>query len=104
MNILKRIFMFKPTDKSEKFQLSLDDETEFDIRNEENIKTEYVSDSIEKNSSYIKKRFSASVNDDVIIREIVLKNGREAFVIFYDGMTDGKTIDDNIKNSVIELP
>lgn len=104
MNILKRIFMFKPTDKSEKFQLSLDDETEFDIRNEENIKTEYVSDSIEKNSSYIKKRFSASVNDDVIIREIVLKNGREAFVIFYDGMTDGKTIDDNIIKSVIELP
>lgn len=104
MNILKRIFMFKPTDKSEKFLLSLDDETEFDIRNEENIKTEYVSDSIEKNSSYIKKRFSASVNDDVIIREIVLKNGREAFVIFYDGMTDGKTIDDNIIKSVIELP
>lgn len=104
MNILKRIFMFKPTDKSEKFQLSLDDETEFDIRNEENIKTEYVSDSIEKNSSYIKKRFSASVNDDVVIREIVLKNGREAFVIFYDGMTDGKTINDNIIKSVIELP
>ena len=104
MNILKRIFMFKPTEKSEKFLLSLDDETEFDIRNEENIKTEYVSDSIEKNSSYIKKRFSASVNDDVIIREIVLKNGREAFVIFYDGMTDGKTIDDNIIKSVIELP
>ena len=104
MNILKQIFMFKPTDKSEKFLLSLDDETEFDIRNEENIKTEYVSDSIEKNSSYIKKRFSASVNDDVIIREIVLKNGREAFVIFYDGMTDGKTIDDNIIKSVIELP
>ena len=104
MNILKRIFMFKPTDKSEKFLLSLDDETEFDIRNEENIKTEYVSDSIKKNSSYIKKRFSASVNDDVIIREIVLKNGREAFVIFYDGMTDGKTIDDNIIKSVIELP
>ena len=104
MNILKRIFMFKPTEKSEIFLLSLDDETEFDIRNEENIKTEYVSDSIEKNSSYIKKRFSASVNDDVIIREIVLKNGREAFVIFYDGMTDGKTIDDNIIKSVIELP
>lgn len=104
MEIFKKLFLFKAADKPEKFELSESNETEFDVRNEETIKKEYVNADFEKNISYIKRRFKVPINNDVVIREIVLKGKRKAFIAFYDGMTDGNAINDNIIKSLIEMP
>ncbi len=104
MNLLKKFFTFTPSSKTEKFVLSDDKEVDFDVREEKEIKKEYVSEDIEKNLSYIRNRFSVPFNNDVVIRQMILKNERKAFIVFYEGMADGKYIDNNIIKSLMELP
>lgn len=102
--LLKKVFTYTPPSKSEKFVLSGNDELEYDIRCEKNIEKHYVSESVEENLSYIKKRFSVPLNNDVVIRELKMKCGISAFIVFYDGMSDSKAINNNIIKSLLELP
>ncbi|MGM9935958.1 MAG: spore germination protein [Candidatus Ornithomonoglobus sp.] len=104
MNILKELFRYTPKNEPEKFILSEPEKPEFDIRNDKKHENAYVSDSIEVNRAYIKKRFNFPLNNDVVIRELKLKNNIEAFVIFYDGMSDSDYINNNIIKSLLELP
>lgn len=104
MNIIKSLFRYKPPAEPERFTLSEPPEAEFDIRREETLNKEYVSDSIEVNRAYISKRFSAPLNNDVVIREMKLRGGTDAFLVFYDGMSDGDQINNNIIKSLAELP
>ena len=103
-DIVKKFFIFSPSGKREKFVLTDEKETDFDIREEKEVKNDYVSENIEKNLSYIKRRFNIPLNNDVIIREIVLKNDRHGFVLFYDGMVSSDYINNNIIKSLYELP
>ncbi len=103
MNIFKELFAFTPRSKAEKFILSQPDRAEFDVRNEKNIEKDYVSDSIDENIAYIKKRYRIPQNNDVMLREISLKDGHRAFVVFFEGMVDSQAIDDYIIKSLIEL-
>lgn len=102
--LLKKIFTYTPIERENEFELSAEDEFEFDVRNEKKVCKEYMSANIEENLSYIKRRFSFPRNNDVVIREIKLKGDVGAFLVFYDGMASSQYIDNNIIKSLIELP
>lgn len=104
MNIIKEFFAFTPRSKGDKFTLSSKEEIDYDVREERNIQKDYVSSDIEKNIAYIRKRYAVPLNNDVVIRQIGLKNGRKAFILFFDGMVDGQAIDEYIIRALIELP
>ncbi len=103
MSFLKGLIKFKPKPQEPRFILSKEAEPEFDIRNEEVIKKEYVRENIEENIAYIKKRFSVPLNNDVVIRRIELKNNIQAFLIYYEGMSNTTIINNNIIKSLLEL-
>ena len=103
MNFLKELFTFIPASKADAFSLSNDETTEFDVREEKNVEKNYVSTNIEENLAYIRRRYNIPLNDDVILREIALKDGRQAFVIFFEGMVNSQAIDDYIIKSLIGL-
>ncbi len=104
MSVLKELFRYNPPNEQERFILSEQEKPEFDIRNDKKHEKVYVSDNIEVNRAYIKKRFNFPLNNDVVVREMKLKNNTEAFIIFYDGMTDSDYINNNIIKSLLELP
>lgn len=104
MNVLKKIFVYTPKGKPEKFILSEDKKPEFDIREDKKVKRDYVSDNIEENLSYLRRRFNSPLNNDVVIREISLKNNVKAFIVFYDGMVSTESVNNNIIKSLLELP
>ncbi len=101
---LKKMLTYTPEPQSEKFVLSENDELEYDVRREKKVEKNYVSESIEENLSYMRKRFNVPLNNDVVIRELKMKCGISAFIVFYDGMVDGKTVNNNIIKSLLELP
>lgn len=104
MKFLKEIFTFSPSSKPDKFELSNDDEVEFDIRKTKKFEKTYVFGEYEKDLAYMRKRFSVPLNNDVVIRELTLKDEKKAFLIFYDGMADGEAVNNNIIKSLLELP
>lgn len=104
MNFFKKMFTYMPSGKYERLELSINKETEFDSRKEKEFEKVYVSKNIEKNLSYLRERFAVPFNNDVVIREIIIKNGRRAFIVFYDGMVSSEYIDNNIIKSLMELP
>lgn len=103
MNILKELFAFTPKSKPDRFTLSKEENVDFDIRREKTIEKNYVFDSIEKNIAYMRDRYNVPQNNDVVIREIGLNDGKKAFVMFFEGMVDSQAIDEYIIKSLIEL-
>ncbi len=103
MSFFKKLIKFTPKPEEERFVLSKAQEPEFDIRNESVVKKEYVRESIEENLAYIKERFHVPLNNDVVIRQIELKNKTRAFLIYYEGMSNTVLINDNIIKSLLEL-
>lgn len=103
MQLLKGVIVHKMK-KYEKFELTSENKPEYDVRNDKDYTQDYVFDSYEKNLSYINKRYSISINNDIVIRKILLKNDIQAFIIFYDGMVDSDAVNNNIIKSLIELP
>ena len=83
MNVIKKLFTYSPPPQSEPFVLTREPEPEYDVRKEKRVQNDYVSDNIEKNLAYIKKRYNVPLNNDFVIREIKLDNGTGAFVIFF---------------------
>ncbi len=106
LNYLKKFFIYSPPEKDIPFVLNAPkDQPEFDIRNrKQEPQPCTVYDSIEKNREYIAKRFDYPHNNDVVIRELMLNRDTKAFLIYYDGMTDGKDINNNIIKPLLELP
>lgn len=104
-NILKKLFVFSP-DYEEDFKLTEKKEnTVYDVRNEKEKKEIfYVSEKIGENLAYMKKRFTYPINNDVVIRELKLKNDRRAFIIFIDGMVNSELIDLSIIETLQKLP
>ena len=70
--------------------------TQFDV---ENI---YLD--INKNLEYMKIKYNALINSDIIIRDFLLKSSNKqykAFIIYIDGMVDSKLINDFILNPLM---
>ena len=63
-----------------------------------------VSKSYEENLSYVRNRFNVPINNDIVIRELVLKEGRKAFIVFIDGMVSTDMVDLAIIKTLLEIP
>lgn len=105
LNALKNTFTFNP-DYNEEFKLTDNkNEAVYDVREEEEEKNiPYVKESIDENLSYMKKRFTYPINNDIVIREIKMKNERRAFLVFIDGMVDSELVDLAIIKTMQSIP
>lgn len=101
--IADKIFKYEPPAKQAEFDLTDDNELDFDIRSDKNIEKVYVEKDIEKNLSYINSRFSIPLNNDVVLRTFEIYGGRKCFLIYYEGMVVTQYVDDNIIKSFMEL-
>lgn len=103
---LKSLFEFKEPPYKTDFTINRTKKTAaYDIREEkEPHKDSYVTSNIEESLSYIKNRFSYPLNNDVVIRELNLRQNRHAFVIFIDGMVDTDNVDEAIIKPLLMLP
>ena len=106
-NAVKDYLMFTPRAREEKFYLGTpQSNTEYDVRGESEATTERdtVFCDIEQNLSYVKKRFTYPINNDVVIREISMRRGRRAFIVFIDGMVSSELVDLAVIKPLLELP
>lgn len=104
-NLAKRLLIYEPPENNTPYLL--EDKTDkpvYDIRNEKEEKTPEISKQYSENINYIKKRFDYPHNNDVVIREIMLRENVQAAVVFYDGMCDGDSINNSIIKPLLELP
>lgn len=104
MGFIKNLFTYKPSEKREKFELTAELRAEYDVRRDKTIEKTYVSGNYDVDLAYIRNRFKVPQNNDVVIREMVLRDQTRAFVVFYDGMASSEFIDNNIIKSLLELP
>ena len=103
---LKTIFRFTPPPQENTFTLKEPyDNVDYDIRTDVTQHApQPISADMEKNLSYIRHRFSIPQNDDFVIRPILMKNNRRAFLLFIDGMTDTDSINNAIIKTLLEIP
>lgn len=106
-SLIKRAVIFNPPTVTEEFSIQKKpDNIKYDVRTDGlQAKPEYkISKRLEENLKYIQKRFSYPDNNDFVIRKITLRGEKKAFVIFYDGMADGDSINTSIIGTLLELP
>lgn len=104
---IKNYITFTPNEREDKFFLKKQSsDTEYDVRNEKkkSTETDTVFAEIDKNLSYVKKRFTYPINNDVVIREIKMREGRKAFLVFIDGMVNTEMVDLAIIKTLLEIP
>ena len=106
MGFMKKLFTFEDRGYKDEFVLTKPDQiTEYDVREEKKKEEKaYVYNNIEENLAYIKKRFTYPINNDFVIREIAMKGGRRAFIIFIDGMVTTSSVNEAVIKSMQELP
>jgi spore germination protein KA len=106
-NKIKDYLLFSRNSTEDRFFLKNEtNSTEYDVRNEhvETTENDKVFSDIEENLSYVKKRFTFPLNNDVVIREIKMKEGRRAFLVFIDGMVSTEMVDMAIIKTLLEIP
>ena len=104
---IKDYVIFSPTAQENDFKLkNKSNDIEYDVRNEktETTANDTVSKSYEENLSYVRNRFNVPINNDIVIRELVLKEGRKAFIVFIDGMVSTDMVDLAIIKTLLEIP
>ena len=106
MSFIKKLFTFDDSGYKDEFILTKPEPlTQYDVRKENNDEEKaYVYNNMEENLAYIKKRFTYPINNDVVIREIELKGGRRAFLVFIDGMITTSSVNEAVIKSMQELP
>lgn len=104
---VKDYLLFNKGNRSRNFTLTDDEEIiNYDVRGE-NVKStgdDKIFKSIDKNLAYVKARFKYPINNDVVIREIMIKNKVRAFVVFIDGMVDTDSVNNSVIKSLQALP
>ncbi|MGN0106696.1 MAG: spore germination protein [Hominilimicola sp.] len=104
---VKDYLLFTPKTQEDRFYLNnRENSTEYDVRNEnkETTENDKVFKDIEQNLSYVKERFTYPINNDIVIREIIMKEGRRAFVVFIDGMVNTEMVDLAVIKTLLEIP
>ena len=104
---IKDYVIFSPTAQENDFKLkNKSNDIEYDVRDEktETTANDTVSKSYEENISYVRNRFNVPINNDIVIRELVLKEGRKAFIVFIDGMVSTDMVDLAIIKTLLEIP
>ncbi|MBR4173038.1 MAG: spore germination protein, partial [Clostridia bacterium] len=106
LKLLKRQLLYQSDSGKEEFALENEGNAAiYDVREEKAVKIdEKVSKNLEENRRYVETRFCAEKNNDVVIRDLRLRGGKSAFLLFYEGMCAGDAIDGNIIKPLLELP
>lgn len=109
MNIkgyLKNIFLFENEGSNHEFVLyKKNQNVDYDVRKEvKSPKKTLVSEDLDENLSYIKKRFSIPLNNDFVTRTVRMKNDRRAFLVFIEGMVDTDNVNSNVIKGLQEIP
>ena len=105
-DLIRKIVLYKPPPEGNSFTLAeTHEKPAYDVRTEKPAPpVPKISRSLDFNRGYIEERFDYPQNNDVVIRDIVLRGGVRAIVVFYDGMCDGTAINDGIIKALLELP
>ena len=106
-NQVKDYLLFTPKTQEDRFYLNNRKNcAEYDVRSEKKETTENdrVFKDIEQNLSYVKERFTYPINNDIVIREITMKKGRRAFIVFIDGMVSTDMVDLAVIKTLLEIP
>lgn len=107
-NMLKNFFE-SPEQTEYNFTLSAPYENDnnsqiYVSQDEKAFETENIFPSLSVNLEYVKVKYNALINSDIIIREFTL-NARnkqyQAFLLFIDGMVDSELINDNILQALM---
>lgn len=105
MGFIKSLFTFSENKNKDEFVLYQQKSVaDYDVRNEKEEKKVYVFDDFKKNLSYIRDRFSYPINNDVVIRKLLLKGDKRAFLIFIDGMVSTDQVDGFVIETLQKLP
>ena len=105
-DLIRKIVLYKPPPEGNSFTLAeTHEKPTYDVRTEKPAPpVPKISRSLDFNRGYIEERFDYPQNNDVVIRDIVLRGGVHAIAVFYDGMCDGTAINDGIIKALLELP
>lgn len=82
---IKDYVIFSPTAQENDFKLkNKSNDIEYDVRDEktETTANDTVSKSYEENISYVRNRFNVPINNDIVIRELVLKDGTQSIYAY----------------------
>lgn len=104
---IKDYLLFNKTTPNSGFVLRGEEsQNGYDVRNEnkETTENDKVSANIEENLSYVKARFKYPINNDIVIREITMKENRRAFVVFIDGMVSTESVNNAVIKTLQEIP
>ncbi len=103
---LKDLFWFKEPAANTEFKIEEEKrKTDYDVREEREAEKDfYVTENYDENLSYIKRRFSVPMNNDVIIREIKIGKNRKCFVVFIEGMVNTSFVDEAVVKPLLLLP
>lgn len=107
VNKVKDFFLYEPPARERDFYLTTQESgAEYDVRTEktENTSADTVSERLDTNLAYVKKRFTYPLNNDIVIREIKMREDRRAFIVFIDGMVNGDAVDLAVIKTLLELP
>lgn len=107
INSVKDFLFFKPPLEERDFYLTTQESAaEYDVRTEntETTSVDTVSESLDENLAYVKKRFTYPLNNDIVIREIKMREDRRAFIVFIDGMVNGDAVDLAVIKTLLEIP
>ena len=95
----KRLLFFKEPEKKNTFRI----EKKQDYKNTQpdNFK---MSCRLKLNEDYIKKRLSFPKNNDIVIKDFIIKGERRCFIVLIDGMVDTQITDLSIIETMFKLP
>jgi len=105
-NTVKRYLLYQQKEEKEQFVLKKpENKPIYDVREEKpEQKNKKIFKSVEKNRDVIEERFNYQKNADVVIRELTLRGDTKSFLVFYDGMCRGDTINEGIIKPLLRLP
>lgn len=95
---IKRLLFFK--EPREKKNFILKEERKYE-KKEEKFK---ISSKIGVNEEYIKKRFDYPKNNDIVIKDFIIKGERKCFALMIDGMVDSEVTDLSVIETMLHLP
>lgn len=102
---LKRVLVFSRPVETHIFEMNVSDsKVNYDVRTEKMAVVPEISRHIEENLEYIKRRFRYPYNNDVVIRKFMIRGKRSCFIVFYDGMVNTQSVDQDIIKTLMGIP